>query len=266
MKQSDLLTNLPSDIIIDILSRLPIPTIIRCKSVCKPWLHLLRSHEFATHHLSTSAPALAVFQYKITSELYDIYEFEDDDQHYKLLTSFMPPCRGMIQGSANGFLVLRDLSLRPHGLSICNPITREYMEIHSPPEFDYTYPQVAAFGFGASRITGQHKVVRVFHGREIPECHVYTLGTGSWRSVASSAPLRYGNGSIGEFLNGNLHWLVFDSNGKPWISCFDLETELFSIISPPLPLRTQRWPVAGVFAFQDKLCVCDNSSEDEIVV
>ncbi|XP_057793479.1 F-box protein At3g07870-like [Salvia miltiorrhiza] len=288
MKQLDLFTNLPSHIIIDILSRLPIATIIRCKFVCKPWLHLLQSHEFVAHHLSTSAPALAVTHHDYTSSSSQIifYEFQDDHLHLEhhhlhynpLITiNFELPYNKITQGSVNGFLFLRDLNVRPNALYICNPITREYTKIHTPQEFNYTYPQVVTFGFGSSRVSSQHKVVRVFHEcirdqdtykvLAIPksECHVYTLGAGSWRSVLPpSAPMLHSCRSIGAFLNGNLHWLVFDLDYKPMISCFDLETELFSTFSAP-QIHRGRFLV-DVFALGDCLCVCDNSSDDEIVV
>ncbi|XP_047983911.1 F-box protein At3g07870-like [Salvia hispanica] len=265
-------TNLPSHITIDILSRLPIPTILRCKSVCKPWLHLLNSHEFTTHHLSESAPGLAVFQSKITSEIHEIYEFEDEldldvEHRYKLLTAFKLPSHGLIQGSANGLLLI----MPPEGLSICNPITREYMDIRTPQDSNYKHPQKFTFGFGVSTRTRQYKVVMFSHDPEKDkrlgflqsECHVYTLGTGSWRRSAAPC-LSYGSYCNGAFLNGNLHWLGFDANSKAWISCFDLETELLSTISPPT--TDQQLLVADVFAFGDKLCVCDSWSEDEIVV
>lgn len=278
----DLFTKLPSSIIIDILSRLPVRTVPRCKCVCKSWLGFLEDREFSKRHLSRSASGLAVYQMHEFSDSYEVYEFEDDgdlqhhDQHYSLLTSFKLPSPGYLQGSANGLLLLRNLRLKPNGLFVCNPITREYAEILCPREFDYSYPQVVTFGFGASKSRFQHKVVRIFHDcahdqetnkREATnsECQVYTLGTGSWRRVEPSAPLIYSCRSIGAFLNGNLHWLVFDSDGEPKISCFDLETERFTIISAPPPLRHQRI-LADVFALGDFLCVCDNASEDVIDV
>ncbi|KAL8482272.1 hypothetical protein ACS0TY_028434 [Phlomoides rotata] len=219
-------TNLPSEIIIDILSRLPVLTIVRCKCVCKLWLDLLETHEFIESHLSKSVPGLAVMQSgTISSTLYKIYEFEDEldlehhELHYNPVTTFILPYHGLMQGSVNGLLLLRDLrSFEPNGLSICNPVTHDYIEIQCPQDFVYRYPQVVTYGFGASKITSQHKVVRICHDcildenthqlMSIPksECHVYTLGTRSWRRVQPGPPLGYSCRTIGAFLNGNLHW------------------------------------------------------------
>lgn len=117
-------------------------------------------------------------------------------------------------------------------------------------------------------MTRQHKVVRVHHEcirdpqthalLSIPNsvCKVYTHGNS----------LAYSCRSIGAFLNGNLHWLVSDLKGSRWISCFDIEMETFSAFSPPLVLPGRERLLEGLVALGDCLCICDNTSEDEIVI
>ncbi|KAL8482298.1 hypothetical protein ACS0TY_028458 [Phlomoides rotata] len=215
-----------------------------------------------------------------SSTLYKIYEFEDEldlehhELHYNPVTTFFLPYHGLVQGSVNGLLLLR--SFEPNGLCICNPVTHDYIEIQCPQDFVYRYPQVVTYGFGASKITSQHKVVRIFHDcildenthqlMSIPkfECHVYTLGTRSWRRVQPGPPLGYSCHTIGAFLNGNLHRLVSDLKGNQLVSCFDLETVLFSTFSlPPLPRS-----LIGLFPLGDCLCLSSHSFEqgDDIVI
>ncbi|KAI3464425.1 hypothetical protein Pfo_021088 [Paulownia fortunei] len=262
----EFLTNLPFEIVIDILSRLPIRTIIICKCVCKSLLDLLETREFAKmskSHLSKS----------MHSDLFQIFEFEDapdlehHELHYNPVTKFdlrafiRPPHAAIgIQGSANGLLFLREINPQPNALYICNPITRDYIELPSPEGSVYYYPTIVTYGFGVSKMTGQHKVVRIFHEcirdpdthrlLRIPKsvCQVYTLGTGSWRSIAPGAPFEY------NYLKGSL-----------WISCFDLETELFSTFCPP-PLPVSGRFLGGLFVLEDCLCICDNTYDDEIVI
>ncbi|KAK6114753.1 hypothetical protein DH2020_007022 [Rehmannia glutinosa] len=289
MYKHQFFTNLPSEIIIDILSRLPIKTIRACKCVCKSWLELLETHEFANSHLSKSVPGLVIHQSEMWSELIQIFEFEDepDIEHHELhynpvteidLNAFINPSHRSIgiEGSANGLLFLREINTQPNVFYICNPITRECLELQSQEKFVYSYPTIVTYGFGVSKITGQHKVVRIFHEcvrhpdthalLRIPksECHVYTLGTGSWRKFSCNATFEYNCRSIGAFMNGNLHWLVSDLKGCHWISCFDLETEVFSKFS--LPFQKSGGFLAGLFVLGDCLCLCDNTSDDEIVI
>ncbi|KAL7139558.1 hypothetical protein ABFS83_09G060800 [Erythranthe nasuta] len=280
---SEFFTHLPPETTIDILSRLPIRTIARSKLVCRSWRDLLRTREFADSHLSrSSSSGLAICEY--SSEL-RIFEFEDEHNHehrHNPVTGF--PCRQFatirlptaIQGSANGLLFSRGITCQFDALHVCNPITRECIQLPTPENY-VNCPTIVANGFGVSKITGRYKVVRVsldydrdpytyeLVGITKSSCHVYTLGTGKWRSVASVPPLGNNQYSIGAFLNGSLHWFVEDFKGSYSISRFDLETETFSSFALP-PLRESDVHSQIVVALGDYLCVSDNLSEDEVVV
>ncbi|KAK4413275.1 putative F-box protein [Sesamum alatum] len=285
-------TNLPSELIINILSRLPVRTIISCKCVCKSWLNLLNTPEFARSHLSKSVPGLILWQIQSQlSEHLEIFEFEDEldlerhELHYNPVTKIS--CREFInedhpglgiQGSANGLVCFRKIGQHPETVYICNPITRDYIQLPNPGTI-WHYPTTVTYGFGTSKISGQHKVIRIYHeyrrdpdtykllGIPKSECRVYTLGTGgSWRSIDPGPKLEYNCRSIGAFLNGNLHWLVADLEGFACISCLDLETEVFSTFSPPAALPERRRFLGGLTGLGDCLCMCDNSSDDEIVI
>ncbi|XP_057793494.1 F-box protein At3g07870-like [Salvia miltiorrhiza] len=287
----DFFTNLPSEITINILSRLPLGGIAMSKCVCKPWLHLLATDDFIKSHLAKSTPALAV----LTSSSCTVFEFEDHqnldrhDLHYNPLIKFDLPHAAGIQDSANGLLFLS----MSEAHYVCNPITRQYAELHYPREIIrsfpkvvnypeilsgslHSYPQSVTYGFGASRITGQHKVVQIYHDsvivdggiRTIPEseCHVHTLGTGTWRRVKPGALLEYSPRSSCVFLNGNLHWVASDSDDRLWISCFDLETERFSSFSTP-PLHQGSFElIPGLSTLGGRLCLCDHTREVETVI
>ncbi|XP_042027052.1 putative F-box protein At3g52320 [Salvia splendens] len=178
MKQ-DLFAYLPSEICIDILLRLSLENTAICKCVCKPWLNLIESHYFLESHISKSPPTLVVSIPDPNSNWFTLFNLEDKRKgkpKNNAITKFDFPQATTIQGSANGLLLLKHHSIDL--LYICNPITREFVEILGPGE--------GCYGFGVSRISGQHKVVHLNpkHG-----CHVYTLESGSsWRRVKSAAP------------------------------------------------------------------------------
>ncbi|KAG8378371.1 hypothetical protein BUALT_Bualt08G0130500 [Buddleja alternifolia] len=282
-------TNLPSEIIINILSRLPIRNIIISKCVCKPWLNLLETPEFAKSHLSKSVPGLVVYR-EMATGIFNILEFEESlelenhELHYnpvveldrRAFSSLPYGCIG-IQGSANGLLLLREFNTQPNALYVCNPITREYIELPSPKWMACSYPTIVTYGFGVSKMSGEYKVVRIYHEcirdpsthalMSIPksEYQIYTLGTGSWRRIILGDCFEYNCRSSGVFLNGNLHWLVADLKDSSLISCLNLETELFSsFCTPTLPERSRF--LGGIVVLGDCLCLCDNTSENEIVI
>lgn len=289
MMTDELFKNLPSEITIKILSKLPLRAVLICKCVCKSWLQFVETDEFVQLHLSASGPGLVTFHVGLLSRKFKFFEFEDGrdvqhhDLHYNLLTEFNFPYAEWMCGSVDGLLWLRERNTdaETEAIYVCNPITRDYIRIRSPPEFPYTSNQVVTYGFGSCKMTGRYKVVRFLLNRiydkethyphmvSVSECHVYTLGTGfGWRRLASCA-LHFvtpKKDTPGAFVNGNLHWLGYDSNRCLWITCFDLETESFSTFSTP-PLASAQSPYEfELFAFGGTLCLRDSTSEGEIVV
>ncbi|KAL1560034.1 F-box protein CPR1-like [Salvia divinorum] len=111
MKPS-LFTNLPSEIIPNILSRLSVRSIAISKCVCKAWLDLLVTRDFINSHLSKSAPALAVMMPMADASRCKVFELEDEldlCHGYAPLTKFDFPYEATIEGSANGLLFLHNL-------------------------------------------------------------------------------------------------------------------------------------------------------------
>ncbi|XP_042002589.1 F-box protein At3g07870-like [Salvia splendens] len=261
----DCLTNLPTEITTDILSRLSIKSLAISKSVCKAWRDLF---DFVKSDIKTP-PALVRFYWGKNSTRCKIIEIEDEDEadleshdlHYHPLTDLVIPHRstGPMQGiTANELLLMYSPSTKGIPLYICNLITREYTEL-SYPEFVNIPKQVLQFGFGVSKISGQYKVVWM-----IADFHcVYTLGTGTWRRI-EAGPASFVCFCGGPILcNHNLHWIVCDFMNNIWSFCsFDVETECYNIFSyPPTKHRSGRLSV-----LRDCLCYSCHARNNEIVI
>ncbi|XP_042033892.1 F-box protein CPR1-like [Salvia splendens] len=270
--------NLPTENTINILSRISVRDVLSCKCVCKSGLELLNSREFVKSHLSKSVSGLAVVRSGVESNSYEIFEFQDslDLEHhnlrYSLVTKFVFPRAEALRGSANGLVFMT--GDKPCDLYVCNPVTRDFIKLCPYSVSLDSSSNIVAFGFGVTKMTGQHKVVRVVCDYELAEnsfritvtrshCEVYTLGTRTWRSIVPGDKLMYD--SYGVFLHGNLHWLVVDPQAPSRISCFDLETERFSTFSHP-PLLTKGGSVGSLSVLEGRLCLCDNSSEGKIII
>ncbi|KAI3464424.1 hypothetical protein Pfo_021087 [Paulownia fortunei] len=282
MENQMFLMNLPSQVMVEILARLPAKTIIQCKCVCKTWHELITDPHFVALHFSLSRPALVVHHSEMFKNFFRLVDFEDAYDHHGLphdtmikfnlstLSSF-PDASIVVDGSVDGFLFLRDINYKHETLYICNPLTHEYFTLPRPDGI-VRYPSVVTHGFGVTRISGEYKVVRIFHERELnprngsclrvpySECQVYTLGTEAWRSIGE-APFAYDSRLIGLFFQGNLHWLIQDLEGYELISCFDLENELFQPLPPPFPGRKL---LGSLGVLDGCLCLCDNTSHFEI--
>lgn len=259
---------LPEEIIIDnILPRLPIKGILRCKQVCKAWRHLIEgSDQFA---MSKSKASYLLTQLKRSKRQYGICEFDGKDGGCTTTVSHFgggDTTELYIHSSANGFLFLVDEGISYAKLFICNPITREYTELPPPPPPRYLY--VSVLGFGASQVSGQYKIVRISGERLFTDtwCQVYTVGReGRWRSVAVPPDFSYTIfGGRGVYSNGNLHWLISGSgsDSDSMMRCFDLETEVFMDFHVPPHRHGQLSDLDG------RLCLCGSSDADahELVI
>ncbi|KAL6583517.1 hypothetical protein OROMI_005595 [Orobanche minor] len=252
-KMQDLFRALPSDIMINIFSRLPLRSIPNSKCVCKPWLDLLSSPEFVKSYSPKIGPAYAVMTWLENSSRLEIFELEEgeefenypvyetesesetgsesetesEDKLEPLLTRPSEfPHRVRIEESVNGLLFLSgDHLLGFDNVYVCNPMTREFCHLEPPPEEgEFVY------GLGAGRVTGDIKVVGI--RRRNPVCYVHTLGSGSsWRRIKALPPPSYCNlFDFGSFINGNIYWLCSYGNGA---CCFDVETECFTTLVTP---------------------------------
>ncbi|XP_075480301.1 F-box protein At2g23160-like [Primulina tabacum] len=284
--------DLPSEIIANILSRLPRRTIISCKCVCKQWDKLLSSPEFVKFHRSVSKPDVLVLQTDPKGEyLWKLVEHEDNfqlNQHGfcsdpgmkfdpKAFISSPADYRIEMKGSVDGLLCLQYISKIDDVIYVCNPITREYTSFPRLARI-VEYTNFTHYWFGVSSITGKYKVVYMFQKSvhkarqclisenfkcEFYDYLIYTLGTGNWRSILRNSSFGHAHLSFGVFLNGNLHGLVQNSSDSAIsISCFDLEDESFKPFSPPpYPLLLVWFACCDTLGvLDDCLCICDSKS------
>ncbi|KAJ9552267.1 hypothetical protein OSB04_016312 [Centaurea solstitialis] len=262
---------LPTELMIDILSRLPMKTIIHCKRVCKKWRNLVLDPSFVNLHLSRSHTTGLLFQQRVFHpEILKWVEIEEKVDHHHLYTMSLdlnkvPIFRNYAisqVGSVNGFICLRDYSLEHDNTFICNPVTREIMTI-SKPQYHIEDIAINAYGFGVASLTGEYKVVRTFR-RKIPLMNgwvrglgseVYTLGTGQWRRLGQF-PYMLNGDNFGVVLNDHCHWIVSDRDAPEKICRFDLNKETFQLF--PSPPKTTN-PSQSLAVLRGSLCKSDGN-------
>ncbi|GMP40608.1 hypothetical protein CsSME_00010984 [Camellia sinensis var. sinensis] len=286
--------DLPGHIITDILSRLPIKTIIHCRCVCRTWHSLVLDPHFANLHLSRTPTSLIIHQDSDRSPDWDsdilkLIEFDRDehDQHGNGLLHYDPLMKFdlkrlcykngeiLLVGSVNGLLCFCDYE--NEAIFICNPIMRECITLPKPM-YTKRYPSTIVYGFGYSSLSGHYKVVQISQtplsdpAEGLPSSYdsqgaVYVLGTANWRSIGT-VPFLYSCRSYNLSLNGNIHWLNCDGETSELICSFDVEYESFQVFpSPPNNLIKQTLYVS-LGLFRDCLCLCvtDGSEDSDIVI
>ncbi|XP_059654427.1 F-box protein At3g07870-like [Cornus florida] len=245
---------LPDFIILDILSRLPIRTLLQSRCVCKTWFNLLLDPYFSSVRLATSPPFINIVFPSLNG--FSLVELQDHVCNYtnqrhrplwfrKLLPAMSSIFRLNFLGSCNGLLCFSDHY--HNNVNILNPISGEYVALPKPKTEKERDFEGVAYGFGCSSATGHYKVVIVCKMVE-----VFSLASGVWRNLGDSplAPLSFfpSESEVGVTLNGAIHWAV---NRCQLIFSFNVEDEQFGSI--PLPPGLESFARLGVLG--NCLCV-----------
>ncbi|XP_059638791.1 F-box protein CPR1-like [Cornus florida] len=213
------MSDIPEDLIADVLSRLPVECLLRFS---------------------------AIFSVAIDS-LVDILKHDDDilppafHLHDLKLKSY-----GII-GSCNGLMCL--YSLRSGTPILLNPSTKKYQLLPPVPKPSFRYSRFHEFyGFGYDPVNDDYKIVRIarylddqhfpFHNEVI----VYSLRSNIWRVISCNFPpitvtQKPTFLSYGVLFNGALHWVATRQPGSRMdgfiIVAFDLVDENYREVQLP---------------------------------
>ncbi|OEL33492.1 hypothetical protein BAE44_0005488 [Dichanthelium oligosanthes] len=250
-------TRIPSDVIEEILLRLPISSVLRLRRVCKQWRdmisgpHFIREHAYlAPKHLLLYLPKLdisAVLHPKtVRVKPFCATIIDEKWSPSTWAASHMDPDDHLF-ASCNGLLCF----YKTYTLKIVNPATGQCLYLLKPDgillhDFYYLY----SFGFHPT--TGEYKLLHFlrepqryksgqpFHFDTI---QVYTLGDDKWRNIKAPKPCCTVNLGVVN-VDGAMYWLTEDegtSCGMAVVS-FDLREETFALIQLP-PLEVKETPL-----------------------
>ncbi|KAM7509161.1 hypothetical protein LguiA_019614 [Lonicera macranthoides] len=251
----------PEAVVTEILSRLPVKSLLLFKCVCKCWYRIIKTPEFVNKHLNhyhkQNDAQLLVYHYipEIREFRFALFPQETLSVHQDLDDVEISASLSEIIGPINGLFFFHHAvySCR-NRVALWNPATREFRSLHAPsfnlppyfgPDFDY-------FGFGFDPLTNNYKVVwiRILRddGYEAiglrPVVQLYTLGNDTWSLLEPSLDLRLYLGSsisnCSTYSNGAYYWLTHASDFK---SCklllFDMSSNMFREILLPDDLTSK---------------------------
>lgn len=267
--------HLAIEIMTEILSWLPVKSLLRFKSVCKAWYDVINDLKFIKLHLLRSSQTnnttttLILFLPIIDPQNQNCLNLNFDPYfQYQVtqLCSPLPQYKPFVIGTCNG-LVCFFFNQRPSipdssQLRLCfnNPATRTYKispRVSYPglPPF-LEHPKVISFGYDlVSRDYKVFKLTELRHRHNINvlfdvKCMVYSLKTNTWNSIPlppweskALSTLPY------IFVNNSFHWL---RTKDTVIKCFDLSTHEYYVKFIPQRICSYS-PV--LTAFKGSLCV-----------
>ncbi|XP_027152451.1 F-box protein At5g49610-like [Coffea eugenioides] len=288
------MAELPIEIVTNVLSRLPLKALFKCKCVCKTWCNLLSDSWFVklwetkwrklrffyVEDLACSRDGnRCTLQFTSADEegRSIVQEFTKEGKYYmprgkhytdRGLNMVLAPCNGLLCIYRRYFLLGM---IGPFHL--CNPITHQFEILPecSPQTWGH------AIGFGHVPSTGEYKVVRIFtaefvHGDDIDGdfgCEIFSIkregnyysSSDSWRVInRSKCPYPIRNTAV--FVNGRLHWVVntecrFPPDHDNAIIFFDLASETFGYVPHPPDYQHEQESSIYVLDLAGTLCLLD---------
>ncbi|XP_021735484.1 putative F-box protein At3g10430 [Chenopodium quinoa] len=249
--------HLPENLIIEILSRLPVKDLLQFKSVCKSWHAIISSPNFISKHLNNyynndeSWRRCILVQYYVTHAELQLYELLLDESHRVLADEVlysMPMYSSYICGPCHGLYYLYQYD--SSGRALWNPAINEFKplpKIICKPDLpsEFTYASNEVYGFGFDPVSGDYKVV-VMKGywstndddesdvKHPVSVLVYSLRTDSWRycgDLARAYDLESNKCYI--YVNGCCYWFGSLEYSSEVIISFDMATDAFKEIDVP---------------------------------
>ncbi|XP_076895045.1 F-box protein At1g30790-like [Bidens hawaiensis] len=248
LKQHDQF-DFPTEIVTDeIISRLPVKSILQLRSVSKPWLSRISHPSFIKLRLTRATTAL--FIPAVSRHTGELLMFSANYQGGSL-THLMTLERASIHdrtisydvvtGSEhlNGlmFLTTKNFCFNYHKAIVVNPSTRKIFKFF----YGASVGERVKFFFGFDESTNQHKLLRMcgFGSTSAVEITVLSRSNYQWRKIDSSFDiglnLWYGDIINGVCVNSVIYMMLKRTDE---ILAFDLRTDTFSILKAHLDEMT----------------------------
>ncbi|MFS7917729.1 putative F-box domain-containing protein [Helianthus anomalus] len=261
------MSDVPTDVLVNILSRLPVKSLLQFRTVSKPLCALIDSPYFVILHRqrqSMKTDKVLVFSRGVCSSTSAIsFCFDSLPTTVRLEPPIDRTLFPYIIGSCHGFICFCSW---PMGrvILLWNPSTRKYREV--PASLDY--PPInsvlkAVDQVGYDHVNNDYKVVRLTQSgdsvRLDSKVFVYSLNFERWLPVEQTFPYDFllvscrGQGAC---VSGAVHWLLNqkpDSDNDYLMVSFDLASQSFQ--SVPLPEFFNNYENIDIGVFEGCLCV-----------
>ncbi|KAL3638983.1 hypothetical protein CASFOL_016890 [Castilleja foliolosa] len=227
---------LPEELMVCILTRLPVKAIVRFKSVCKPWFHLFSTPEFKKWHKSqfSSDPKNQSFILHSFNK-FSIFNIDSGKKSPTILDhpfAHAQTIKPHTVGCCNGLVCIRN----GEGIVLWNPAMKLSKTI---PLKDCGPFKMVSLGFGYDAIGDDFKVVMIVANRvgKHLRSEIYSVNLGSWITIDLGFQfIRLFKTKNDLIVNGNPCWVAMYCRSVVLV-CFDVLELVFKIV----PWPTNYW-------------------------
>ncbi|KAM3361832.1 hypothetical protein P3S68_016686 [Capsicum galapagoense] len=263
----------PKEIIIDILSRLPVKTLLRFRCVCKQWRKLISKPNFIAAHfrcsssLQRSGSSLIIGSLHQESNNHVLSLYNPPDSLVELDNPF--PCffpNMYIVGPCNGIVCLFS---PPWGelITLWNPAMKQYKMVQLSESLPIQgLHSLASVGMAFDYQQNDLLVLRIFCVRllsPVPNhIEMYSTKSGRWKKLKNEMIFYIGEFICNAIVKGVPYWLVCmpDKFGvRAVFMRFDVRKEVFEKL-PSIGRRRQHQFLVDL---EDSLCMLDWDHKDD---
>lgn len=245
----------------EILVRLPVKSLLICKSVCKPWLHTISNPHFVKFQFrratiaSTNNPTLTSIQTQPTEKrVYrGLLGLPVEGPNSLPCECIVLPLLSnahlrVVSCCCNGLICLANVL--SNDVYIWNPSIRQYKKL---PATKRNYANTVKIGFGYDSVSDVYKVFRVVCEKlddKVLIVQVFSTGTDSWMEFRE--PIMRSNevyDSTSVVVDGLLYF--YGAHGR--IISFDLHKDIFGVV--PLPSLTSTRKGSDVLNYEGSVAM-----------
>ncbi|KAK9285977.1 hypothetical protein L1049_025179 [Liquidambar formosana] len=240
--------DMPGDILISILSRLPVKSLVRFRCVCKSWHALFSDPNFMDIHLNQTCANnkegyVLIHHQERDEDKLSIHCDETFVEHTVLELPFNRSYRSFaVEGYCRGLLCLSCPLILPSPIYLWNPAIRKLKAL--PCSLSPFFKMYIAFGFVPQ--INDYRVLKFRYdvssyglGLKVPsEVEIYSLSTNSWKVIQNVVPYMIRSCCCPQdsVVNGVVHWvarMTMVHNTSLFILSFDMDREVFGEIKLP---------------------------------
>ncbi|KAL3628732.1 hypothetical protein CASFOL_027778 [Castilleja foliolosa] len=231
---------LPEDVMLCILTRLPVKTILRFKSVCKPWRDLFSTPEFRKlHHGQFSSDpenqSFILHSFRMFSKYpslnqFSIFSIESSKKKPTIVDSPFAHTQNIeldTVGCCSGLVCLR---IGPD-IVLWNPATKLSKTV---PIKACGPLAMVSLGFGYDAAGADYKVVRIVGekreiGMSVTSVEIYSVSLDSWIAINVGFQFSVFHAKNDLIMSGNPYWFAC-VDGNEVLVCFDVMELVFKIV------------------------------------
>ncbi|GKC84133.1 putative F-box domain-containing protein, partial [Tanacetum coccineum] len=274
----------PYEIQLEIIKRVSdVKSLIRLRSVSKPWKSFIDSSEFiAGYGVRDTQPHRLLLSYKTAGDprKLNYVSFADDDVSFpqqQQQLDFAPNVpllvkqlyKSTVIGSSCGLWCLYGVhgsETQQEMLVIWNPSIRKAVGVVVPRELNNFPGKIIHFGFGVCPSTYDPTIVgisRSFHGKF--KVGIFTLSSKTWKMIPTSVSMPWESirlrSSTQVAIDRFIFWVANAYGYKNFILSFDLITHEFKEINLPRSLENPFSLEISISELNESLVVAEYTSE-----